>query len=76
MYLGGYLKADGVQWYQELIGTMRRAVEIVRIEILLELLLIPTHLELPRDGYLEQAPYIFGYLKIPKKITLMFSTQE
>ena len=30
------LKADGLQWYQELIGSLRWAVEIGRVDILLE----------------------------------------
>ena len=52
MYVTVELKAAGVQWYQELIGTLRWAVEIGRIGILLEVSLISTHLELPRERHL------------------------
>ena len=36
MGMTGYLKEGGVQWYQNIIGTMRWAVETGRIDILLE----------------------------------------
>ena len=66
------LKADGVQYYQELIGVLRWAVEIGRVDILLEVSLLSQHLALPREGHLEQVMHIFGYLKIHKKLRLMF----
>ena len=43
----GELKSDGVQWYQELIGTLIYSVGIGRIYILLEVSLVSTHLALP-----------------------------
>ena len=45
-------KVDGVQCYQEIIGTLIWSVEIGRIDILLELSLLSTHLKLPREGHL------------------------
>ena len=48
------LKSDGVQWYQELIGSLRWAVEIGRLDILLEVTLLSQQLALPREGHLEQ----------------------
>lgn len=66
------LKADGLQWYQELVGTLRWAVELVRVDILLEMSMMSAHLALPREGHLEQVLHIFGYLKCHKKIRLMF----
>jgi hypothetical protein len=68
------LKADGVQWYQELIGTLRWACEIGRIDILLEVSMMSSHLALPRQGHLEQVLHLFGYLKAHKKMRLMFDT--
>ena len=38
------LKEDGIQWYQELIETLTWAVEICRIDILLEVSMLSTHL--------------------------------
>ena len=36
------LKADGLHWYQELIGQLRWAVELGRVDILLEVSLVKT----------------------------------
>ena len=63
------LKADGLQRYQELIGVLRWAVEIGRVDILLEVSLMSSHLALPREGHLDQVNHIFGYLKKRKKLT-------
>jgi hypothetical protein len=57
------LTAAGLHYYQELIGVLRWAVEIGRLDILLEVALLSTHLALPRQGHLEQVYHIFGYLK-------------
>ena len=66
------LKYDGVQWYQELIGQLRWAVEIGRVDILLEVALLSQHLALPREGHLEQALRVLGYLKEHNKLRIMF----
>ena len=42
---------------------LRWAVEIGRVDILLETSLLSAHLALPRIGHLEQVIHIFGYLK-------------
>jgi hypothetical protein len=46
-----------------LIGVLRWAVEIGRLDILLEVSLLSSHLALPRKGHLEQVYHIFAYLK-------------
>ena len=56
------LDEDGVQTYQEHIGVLQWAVEIGRVDILLEVSLLSSHLALPREGHLEQVYHIFGYL--------------
>ena len=66
------LKAHGVQRFQELIGQLRWAVEIGRVDILLETSLLSSHLAMPRVGHLEQAIHIFGYLKTHPKRKLAF----
>ena len=63
MEVSAELKADGVQYYQELIGVLRWACEIGRVDILLEVALLSTYLASPRLGHLEQVFHIFGYLK-------------
>jgi hypothetical protein len=67
------LKADGVQRFQELIGQLRWAVEIGRVDILLETSLLSSYLAMPRVGHLEQAFHIFGYLKTHPKRKLAFN---
>jgi hypothetical protein len=57
------LNAEGLRYYQELIGILRWAVEIGRLDILLEVALLSSHLAMPRKGHLEQAYHIFAYLK-------------
>jgi hypothetical protein len=66
------LKADGVQYYQELIGVLRWAVELGRVDILLETSLLLTHLAMPRIGHLNQVYRMFGYLKLYPKRNLAF----
>ena len=57
------LNSDELQYYQELIGVLRWAIEIGRVDILLEVALLSSHLALPREGHLQQVYHIFGYLK-------------
>ena len=57
------LKADGLQWHKELIVYMCWAVDISRVDILLEYAILSNDLALPNEGHLEQVFHIFGYLK-------------
>ena len=66
------LGAEGHRYYQELIGMLRWAVEIGRLDILLEVSMLSHHLALPREGHLEQALHIFGYLKNHPKRKIAF----
>jgi len=66
------LDSDGVQYYQELIGVLRWEVELGRVDILLEVALLSTHLVLPRVGHLQQVYHIFGYLKASPRRRLFF----
>jgi len=66
------LKDDGIQRYKEIIGSLRWAIEIGRVDILLETSLLSKHLALPREGHLEQALHMIGYLKSHKKLRLLF----
>ena len=55
------LKESTLQRYQELIGVLRWAVELGRVDILLETSMMSTHLALPQQGHLEQLYHMFGY---------------
>ena len=66
------LSTEMMTYYQELIGILRWAVEIGRVDILLEVLLLSSHLALPRKGHFEQVLHIFGYLKASPRKRLFF----
>jgi len=67
------LDAEGTRYFQELIGVLRWAIELGRVDILLEVALLLSHLALPRTGHLQQGHlqqvyHIFGYLdQFPKR---------
>ena len=66
------LKSDGVQHYQELIGVLRWAVELVSVDIFYEITTMSTHLDMPRIGHLQELFHMFGYLKANPKRKVAF----
>jgi len=66
------LNAEGMNYYQELIGVLRWGIELGRVDILLEVSLLSCHLSLPRSGHLNQVYHIFGYLKHSSRRRLFF----
>jgi Reverse transcriptase (RNA-dependent DNA polymerase) len=70
------LNSDGVQIYQELIGVLRWAVELGRVDILLEASLMSTYMAMPRSGHLQMLYRMFGYLKIHPKRKIAFDPQH
>ena len=46
-----------------MIGVLRWAIELGRVDILLEVSLLSTQMASPRLGHLQQLYHIFGYLK-------------
>ena len=50
-------------YYMSLIGVLRWIVELGKVDICLECLMMSSCLALPRVGHLEQVLHIFGYLK-------------
>jgi hypothetical protein len=70
------LKSDGIQMYQELIGVLRRAVELGRVDILLEASLMATYMVMPREGHLQQLYQMFGYLKLHPRRKIALDPQH
>ena len=64
------LDVNDIQTYQEFIGMLRWAVELGRVDILLEVALMSQYLANPRRGHLEQVYHIFGYLRQVGKRTI------
>ena len=57
------LDQEDTTLFQELIGILCWAVEIGRVDILMELSMLSTYQALPREGYLEQIYHIFALLE-------------
>ena len=70
------LKQSGLQRYQELIGVLRWAVELGRVDILLETSMMSTHLAFPWRRHLEQLYHMFGRLKANPKWKLYLNPQH
>ena len=66
------LDEEGIQYFQELIGILRWATEIGRVDILHEVSLLSQYQAAPREGHLVQALHIFAFLKRKPKLTLYF----
>ena len=69
------LDEDGVTYFQELIGVLRWATEIGRVDILLEVSLLSQYQASPREGHLEQVLHVFAFLKKHSKLTLYMSPE-
>jgi hypothetical protein len=59
-------------FYQHLIGVMRWMVELGCIDIATEVLMLSSYLALPREGHLETALHIMGYLRKKHNSRLVF----
>jgi hypothetical protein len=70
--VSGKLKITSICYFQELIGILRWAVKLGRINIATKVYLLSSHLALPREGHLQQVYHIVGYLKARPKRTLAF----
>ena len=66
------LGPEGHRYYQELIGILRWACELGRLDILLETSLMSAYLAQPREGHLEMVLWMFGYLKKNPKRKIAF----
>ena len=69
------LNTEDVTFYQELIGIVRWATEIGRVDMLLEVALLSQYQANPKEGHLEQLLHIFAFLKKHPKITLYLSPE-
>ena len=70
------MNVEGLHTYQELIGVLRWAIEIRRIDILLEVSMLSSHLALPRIGRLQAVYRIFGYLNQVTKRSFYFDPNK
>ena len=69
------LQGDEITMFQELIGELRWAIEIGRVDIHTEVAMLSAYQASPRKGHLEQVIHIYSYLKKYEKLTLYFDPQ-
>jgi hypothetical protein len=69
------LGPEQANYYQSLIGILRWAVELGRIDIYIDVAMLSSHLAEPRIGHLEQVFPIFSYLKHHTNSHLVFDPQ-
>ena len=67
------LGPDDHRFFQEMIGMLRWATELGRVDVLHKVLLLSQYQASPRQGHLEQALHIFAYLDRKPKLTLYMS---
>ena len=67
---------EGASRYSQLIGVLRWAVELGRIDMYTEVSLLSQHLALPRVGHLEAVYHIFAYLNKHEKSSIIFDPTD
>jgi hypothetical protein len=70
--LSDLLDPDCSSFYQHLIGVMRWMVELGRIGIATEVSMLSSYLACPREGHLENALHVMGYLQLKHNSPLIF----
>jgi Reverse transcriptase (RNA-dependent DNA polymerase) len=68
--------ADESSQYSQLIGVLRWAVELGRLDIYIEVALLSQHLALPRVGHLEAVYHIFAYLHKHDRSRIIFDPTD
>jgi hypothetical protein len=70
------LKGSQVNYYQGLIGVLRRIVELGRIDLIVPVSLLSCFMASPREGHLQQCYHIFACLKQFNRSQLVFDDAE
>ncbi len=66
------LDPDRASYFQSIIGMMQWMCEIRCIDIATEVLLLSSHLAYPREGHLDAALHVMGYLRLKYNSRLIF----
>ncbi len=66
------LDPECLSFYQHRIGVMCWMVELGHIDIVTKISLLSSHLAYPREGHLEAALHVMGYLKQKHNYCLIF----
>ena len=63
-------------YYMSLIGILRWMVELGRVDICLEVSMMPSHMAMPREGHLDQLFNIFSYLRKYHNTEMVFDSSD
>ena len=66
------LNSAEASYYMSLIGILRWVVELGRVDIAVEVLLMSSHMAMPREGHLDQLFHMFAYLKCHHNAEMIF----
>ena len=67
-----HLQGDDINFYQTQISILRWMVELGRIDIYINVVILSTFLASPREGYLEAVYAIYGYFKSHNHSNMVF----
>lgn len=70
------LDPDKESRYRQLIGILRWAVELGRLDILHEVAILSQFQALPREGHLEAAYHVFDYLNAKPKVAMVLDYRQ
>jgi hypothetical protein len=76
MEVSPLLDDDFTRFYQQLIGILRWAVELGRVDIHLSVALLAQYLAQPRVGHLNQVFHVFAYLKAHSRSRIVFDDSK
>jgi hypothetical protein len=71
-----FLSNEAAVYFMELIGILHWAVELERIDIMINVSMLSSYTMQPRRGHLDQAFYILGYFKRNKRSSIIFDEQR
>ena len=70
------LTPEQANYYMSLIGILRWAVELGRLDIYIDVTLLSSFMAQPRIGHMEQVLHIFSYLKCHLQSNMVFDPNE
>ena len=66
------LDPERANYYQSLVGILNWMVELGRVDIITETSVLASHMALPREGHLDAALHVFGYLSRKTNARMVF----
>jgi hypothetical protein len=70
------LGPDQATYFAGLIGVLRWCIELGQVDIIVEVSLLSRFLACPREGHMQQAFHVFGYLKKHARSRMVFDEME